>query len=72
MSTAESGLMCSHGARISVREDVMRKPTDDFFSFSYRSVKAGVHVRERERERDESLSVGIYVPHLHPCQFLDR
>lgn len=34
MSTAESGLMWSHGAYISVREDIMRKPTDDLFSFS--------------------------------------
>lgn len=33
MSTAESGLMWSHGACISVREDVMRKPTDDSFPF---------------------------------------
>lgn len=55
MSTAESGLMCSRGACISVREDVMRKPTDDFFSFSYRTVKSWCAclqtIGERERER---------------------
>lgn len=40
MSTAEAGLMWSHRACICVGEDVEQKSTDDFFSFSYRSVKS--------------------------------
>lgn len=54
MSTAESGLMCSRGACISVREDVMRKPTDDFF-FLFLSVREKLVCMsqndQRERER---------------------
>lgn len=43
----------------------MRKPTDDFFSFSYRSVKSWCAclktIREREREREMKVFLWGYM-----------